>query len=164
MANFPRRSRVAYEWGEIAVPVTMLTTTQALLGVFSFAGARTTIRRCRGNLLVTGIVDAALDSEIVGLGLIKVHDAAANAGGVSLPGPINDGNADWIWHQHVPLFSNAVTGASDVALGMFMRVPLDSKAMRTMNEDNVLALMGELTTGAMASVRVLGGLRVLVGH
>ena len=154
------RSRGTKEWSGVALAPLALTTTQALLVAFAH-DLQETILRIRGQFLATGVPDTAFDDETVGVGAIVVTDNAVAAGGVSLPGPISDPDASWIWHAYMPLMSLATTSASDVALGCFDRVIVDSKAMRKSNRNESLAFVGQLATGDFGSVRIQGGVRVL---
>ncbi len=163
MANFRGRTtrRQAPEWlGFEAIARVGVTTTQSVLSFFSFAAANTLLRM-RGDLLVTAVPNAVNDDDTLGLGAIIVSDEARAAGGVSIPGPISSGNASWIWHRYVGLHSATNSAASSMALGLWARVEIDSKAMRKMKPNDSLVLVAETSTGEMASVFVVGGWRTL---
>ena len=122
-----------------------------------------TILRSRGGLFVTATPNAASDADVVGLGLIVVHTNALTVGGASLPGPINDIGADWLWHQFVPLDAISATSADGQSVGLNVRVEVDSKAMRRLQTDHAVVLMAELATGQMTTITVNGGIRFLLG-
>jgi len=116
----------------------------------------------RGELLVSASPNAAGDGDVAAFGFIVVSEAAAAVGGTSVPGPILNPEADWIWHSYVPLRSLAATAADDTAIGCFSRVLIDSKAMRRVKKDQEVIFVTELSTGEFASVIVTGGIRALV--
>ncbi len=159
--RFRSRSRGVKSWGTTQFGVATLTTTQLILAslVLSTTSGET-ILRSRGMLFLRGNPDAAGDDDVVGLGLIVVQSAAAAVGGASIPGPINDGDADWFWHQFVPLNSFG-SAADDEAIGLNKYVEIDSKAMRKVPRDQTVILVGELFSGELSNVQVSGGLRLL---
>ena len=79
------------------------------------------------------------------------------------PGPINDPEADWLWHTFLGFDADPLTAASASALGVIERIEIDSKAMRKIQTDHVVVLIGESNTGDFAAVNVTGGLRLLFG-
>jgi len=163
VANARGGSRGVKEWGGGPFAEQALSITQGLLATFFEAGSPSTILRIRGQFVVKGTPDAVTDDDVVGLGLIVISEAAAVAGGASVPGPINDEGSPWIWHQYVPLVAGqaALLGQD---IGSIVRVEIDSKAMRKLGINERLALVGELTTGSYAAVSVTGGFRILVLH
>ena len=163
MARARGGSRGVKEWVGIAFSETNLTMTQSLLISFLEPGSPSTILRVRGNLLIKGTPDAITDDDVVGLGMIVVSEASASVGGTSLPGPINDSDSPWLWHQYVPLAAgqNALLGQD---IGSFARVEVDSKGMRKLGINERLVLVGELSTGLYAAISLTGGVRVLVLH
>ena len=62
---------------------------------------RETLLRSRGEVSLAFGANAGGDSDVVGLGLIVLHSNAVSVGGSSVPGPINDIGADWLWHRLV---------------------------------------------------------------
>ncbi len=150
--------------GIFAAPATLTATQQILATLLANSVATRTLLRCRGALYVDGISDAAGDVATVGLGIIVVQQAAAAVGGTSIPGPIGDIDADWLWHKFVNLHSNEVSAVSDTALGLNQIVEVDSKAMRIVKSDQSIILVGETTGQTLASVHASGGVRVLIGE
>ena len=144
-----------------------LTTTQGVIGSVTNtegSGLDFTLMRSRGQLLVTGAPNAAGDAEIVGLGLIVVSAAALAVGGSSVPGPILDQGADWLWHHYVPMNAEGATAESVSGYGFIgWQVIVDAKAMRRVPPDHAVALIGELDQGSFANVQVTGGIRFLLG-
>ena len=155
------RRRANYEWAGTQFVASALSTTQTILATLT-PGEQGTLIRSRGNILIVATPDAADDDDVVGLGLIVVSSEAAAIGGTSIPGPINNEDAPWLWHTFVPIMNVAVTAASDTALGLIHRVTLDSKAMRRLNTNDRVVLVAELGTGEFAAVRALGGMRNLL--
>ena len=135
-----RATRLSKVWSNI-VPFapTGLSGVQAILGSFALiegALQDATVLRCRGNLFVTAVPDAATDSDTVGLGICVVTEAAAAVGGTSVPGPINDQGYDgWLWHQYVPLDALLLTAVDPQAITTNVRVEIDAKGMRKLPQD-----------------------------
>jgi len=158
--------RLNKTWCRLGIAGTTLTTSQAILAscVLGATGvAKGTHLRARGEVLLTATSNAAGDSDVIGLGICIVSETAGAVGGLSVPGPIADEDADfWIWHQYTPLRAIAASAADDTAIGTIARVVIDSKAMRKFVPDQRIILVGELTTGSFATVNVLGGVGFLL--
>ncbi len=148
------------EWTGLNFGFVSLSATQAVVGSVVH-DVMETVLRIRGNLLLVATANAAQDDDVAGLGFIVASDNAIAAGGASLPGPINDPDAPWLWHQYVPLGVVAVTAADDTAIGTFARVEIDSRAMRKATRNEGVVFMAELSTGEFASIQMTGGFRVL---
>jgi len=144
-----------------------LTTTQSNPGSIGVSLAENvqdgTILRIRGGGLVRATPDAATDSDMVGMGLIVVNQAASAVGGTSLPGPINDAGADWLWYSNVFLDAAGATGETATNLSCTRYFEIDSKAMRHIRADQFLAFMAELSTGDFADVGMFCQFRTLIG-
>ena len=123
-----------------------------------------TLLRTRGNVLIAAIPNAAADVAMLALGLIVVSDSAANAGGVSLPGPILDQEADWLWHQYVPLDAVDLISPDANSRAIIHRVEIDAKAMRKIAGDRVVVLMGEISASGFVTVDVFAACRFLLAH
>jgi len=124
---------------------------------------QSTVIRLRGQIRVSGIPNAAADNDVIGLGIIVVSDAAFGVGGLSVPGPIADPDAPWIWHQYVPIDVVSETVAKDTSLGALVTVEVDSKAMRRFGANETLIIVGEIATPqTFSSVVVNGGVRALI--
>ena len=159
-------SRMRKHWTSTEFDAVTIGVTQTLLGSVALVEDHPafTLLRSRGEILVVAIADAATDTDVVGLGLIVVHSNAAAVGGTSIPGPLQDTGADWLWHQVVPLDAVSLTAADPNARAVVVRVPVDSKAMRRLPPDHSVILVGEETVGDFASVKVTGGIRMLFGQ
>jgi len=163
VARFAGRSnRRVFAWSGVVVR----TEIQALAAVQSLGdvsvgvtfGARPTLTRLRGNFMCH-MIGAASDSGIVGLGLIVVSTDAFTAGAASVPSPTDDLNAEWVWHQ-LMVFGPAVGNELATAIDQFQKGEIDSKAMRKMNEAEVLGFVwdsiitaGSPTFDGIAAVR-----------
>ncbi len=142
-----------------------ITTTQILLARRSPAGGGdATILRNRGSFLVIAEPDAATDTDIVALGLIVVSTEAAGVGGASLPGPLNNPGADWLWHKFIGLDAIVATAGAVNALSLIERVEMDSKGMRKVTVQEELVLVGEVNSGDFSVVAINGGFRTLWGY
>jgi len=159
-SKFTTKNWTATTWDD-----NLVTVTQSLIGTVQISGADETLLRVRGAILCNFVPDAATDTDIIALGMILANIAAINVGGASLPGPIADASANWLWHEFVPIDANGATAAGGAAgtLQQF-RVVVDSKAMRKVPAGYGIAVMAELATGDFASVNVTGGVRMLFGH
>ena len=145
---------------------TSVGTTQASLASFvpAVGLAAQTLLRSRGELLLVGTPDATTDSDVIGLGLLVAQIAAINAGGTSLPGPINDPGVAWLWYALIALDSGANTAKTATSLTSNHRIEVDSKAMRKKPDGMGVVLVGEATSGDYAAVTVTGAIRLLFGE
>ena len=163
-----RGSTISHKFwqGSIQSSRIAITATQAqMLSILFAEGENETLLRSRGQILITGTPSAASDSDVVGLGLIVVSQNALVAGGASLPGPVSDLGADWLWHSFVPLDAGADASLVDPgAITYIHRVEVDSKAMRRIPPDKAVVLMAQLTTGDFSAVILQAGIRFLFGH
>ncbi len=126
--------------------------------------ADATVLRSRGEFLITAVPDAANDEAVLGIGIIIVNQTALDIGGTALPGPIADANSDaWLYHSFVPLDGTTLTAADPQAIGVNVRVPVDSKAMRRVAADQAVVFMIELNQATFASVTIIGGIAFLFG-
>ena len=98
MAHRGRGPRRSYDWAGMFFGPTTLAATQVILGSALIDNEPVTVMRVRGNILVKGTPDAVADDNVVGLGLIVLQSQAFTAGGASVPGPIADPSAPWLWH------------------------------------------------------------------
>ena len=115
-------------------------------------------------MLVVATPDAATDSDVAAFGIIVLDQRAIGVGGASIPGPLADSGADWLWYSLVPLDAGGGTGSNAGSQTATRVVEIDSRAMRKMGTEEGLILVGEIDSGDFASVTVTGGLRALFGH
>ncbi len=159
MAARRRDGRMSKSWLGMAVVTAnrVITATQSAVssGIALPEGAEdSTILRVRGEILVVGVPNAATDVDTIGLGLIVVQTNAFTVGGTSLPGPIDQAGADWMWHRYVHLDAVTLTAGDPQAITVNERIIVDSKAMRRFPQGTTVAFVGEATTGDFASVEV----------
>ncbi len=167
MARSRRDKRMAMTWIGSTFDQVATTTTQAQIGTavaIAETGDPVTLLRTRGTFLVSAIADAVADSDILALGLIVVSQNAQTAGGASMPGPISDQGASWIWHEYIGLDAVSLSASDANARAVIYRGVIDSKAMRKVRADQSVVLMAQLSTGDFVSVSVTGGFRTLLGH
>ena len=142
-----------------AIQAALLTCSLAESGL-----ADATLLRSRGEFLLTAVPNSANDETMVGVGIIVVNQSAADAGGVSLPGPINDDNSDaWLYHRFIPMDGTILTAADPQAIGTNFRFEVDSKAMRRVATDQAVVFMIEHDVSTFASVTISGGISFLFG-
>ncbi len=162
-----RGARLRKSWTNMLIADNVpLTTMQAVIGSVTVAEGsvlQSTLLRSRGMLSIFATPDAAADSTVVALGLIVVSANALAVGGTSVPGPIADQGADWLWHNYQPMDSMNATSAAGNNPGLYRLVEVDSKAMRRVPEDAAVALVGETNTAEFVSIEVSGGIRFLFG-
>ncbi len=122
-----------------------------------------TIARIRGHVVASQNTAAAANSMLLGIGLIVVSENAFTVGGAaSMPGPLTDINASWLWHNILAFGPTQAGAVSDNAITMNQRVEIDSKAMRKVGPDDALAfiweglqLRGSPTADGTVAVRVM---------
>ena len=170
MADRSRGSRQTKFWSNMTLADQVgLTTVQGIIGSVTIAelsGPKLTLLRSRGRLLLTSVPASASASTVVGLGLIVVSANALAVGGTSVPGPLNDQGAAWLWHSYFGVdAAHWITAVSNAGFGALEQdVMIDAKAMRKVEPDQSVALIGELSSSDFSSVEVTGGLRFLFGQ
>jgi len=154
--------RSDYSWqGANGQNVAISTVNTLGTGSLVFGGSGT-VMRIRGNVLVQMDITSAEDAIAVGLGLILATDAAVTAGALSIPSPATNLDAEWIWHQWVPLRA-MLTSNEGLLGGAVMRVEIDTKAMRKFKANSNLVFMidGVQESGA-GTFDVSYGFRALI--
>jgi len=159
-ARSQRRRR--YDWAGLIFGATSISGTPNPIVGFSDT-EDVTVVRVRGNVFIQATPNAIADDDVIGLGLIVVTDQAFAAGGASVPGPIANMDAEWMWHQFVPLKA-AGTALAGNDIGTNVRVEVDTKAQRILKVNQTLAFVLELDTGEFTSVQATGGIRALAMH
>ena len=124
---------------------------------------RATIVRCRGSWSGVMTPGAAQDSMVLALGLIVANSDAVTAGSASLPGPIDEPDAPWLWVGYEPLLSGAASAQDGSAINQAFRREIDTKAMRRTKTDDVLLFVGQAVITGGTPTAVHGGIvRVLI--
>ncbi len=123
-----------------------------------------TLVRIRGSILVTLISSAAVPSSTFMVMGIKLASAAAVTG-ASVEQPLAQIGSDWIWWTVVPLVlltGGSVASPNGDGLNSNVRVPVDSKAMRKVKNNELLVLvMQNSVSESTTTVGVDGGVRCL---
>ena len=162
MANRTRSGRRPdYQWNGATWAQAGQGTTHSLgSGTIVVFNAPGTIMRVRGYASITIDAGAAADSMVLALGLIVANDDLVSAGATAFASPINDLDADWLWHSFFPVHAESAT-PGDGADHNVQQV-IDSKAMRRVKQNDNLAMVidgqvlaGTPTADAVAGVRVL---------
>ena len=102
-----------------------------------------TIVRTRGEILGMMDVGAAGDTAVLGFGIIIIDDDAFAAGAGSIPSPVLDTPADWLWHGWMPLRSETGTQSDDQGSHVG-RLTIDSKAMRRVKQNDNVVFVGDV--------------------
>jgi len=160
----PQRSRgrrTDYNWtGFITVGLTIAeSNTNTLGGSLTFNDAAT-IYRLRGQLLIRFDGTSAGDTNIAGVGIIVVQESAVAAGAASVPNPLTDPEADFLWHQYAPFIQPVTDDVGGVSSSM--RIEVDSKAMRRVKDTQTLQLVASMSA-ATGATTLTGGIRILTG-
>ncbi len=153
----PRRARLASQWDFAGDSVLTTLIPGASTIPFGFA-ANTDITLLRSHLSVWIQTDqtAALEEQMVAVGLIIVSDKAFALGVTAVPLPFTNGTDDgWVLHKSI---YQASAGSLN---GMTPPVTyVDSKGMRKFQDGETLALVIE-NHHATFSATVVASLRVL---
>ncbi len=150
LVSGPRRQG---HWSDVVVETmqTALGAGAALGGVTfgALINVRETLVRVRGSAYVHLDAGAALDAQVVALGLIVVKAEAFSVGGVaSMPGPLTDIEQSWLWH-HIFVMGPAVTATDDGGdISRNSRIEIDSKAQRKVQAGDAVAFVWETTVNA----------------
>ncbi len=142
------------EWGSFEVMGRVLGLgTAASIGNQStgvIALERLTIVRLRGHGILHLDAGAAFDSMVVGIGLIVAPTEAFTAGVASLPSPLTDMEAPWIWHDTFVL-GPAIAATDDPGdLTRTVQFEIDNKSMRKFrtNEELGFVFEGDIVAGS----------------
>ncbi len=148
-ANRPNRSGITRQptsWSRgVFQTITVPAATKVLIGSFTLEnpGISETVRRTRGTMLIESDQSAAVEKQLGAMGWIIITANALAAGAASIPGPVTDA-ADDAWFVWEPIVgSSASTDGAGINVFPDIAVPFDSKAMRKVEEPNVLAIMVE---------------------
>jgi len=122
-----------------------------------------TLVRTRGLLSARVDASGASNAIITGvMGLIVVSLEAFTVGGItSLPTPIDDTERAWVVWQPFSLTATATT-PDQGSFGLFSQFPIDSRGMRKMKRDDLLAIIFEglqVTTSTGTVVKLAYELR-----
>jgi len=141
--------------------VTVVATPKVIITSTTTSGVAATLLRTRGEILITAAPNAATDSDVIGLGIIVIKQAAAVVGGASVPSPVDDLTASWLWHRFLCMDAAGATAQSDASISNNVRVEVDSKAMRKMTPQDAIVLIAQAADGDFSVVNIQAALRFL---
>jgi len=165
-ATKPRLTWVTYRSGEL----TLVSLGRQVLNLgdmgtspsLSDSGVQGdfTIRRIRGNIYSKSTrATESGDTDTFLWGVLIVSVQAFNTGAASVPSPEND-NADWMVWGSLQVEKSS-TGAAN--FHPIVQVPLETKAMRKVNENNQIVCLSVKNAGGDSMVFGATG-RMLVSH
>ena len=144
-----RQHQFAWDRGDFISTTLAAASTKALVVLFiPGSGLDITIERIYTTTLLRSDQAAGSENQLVAFGAIVVSMDAFTAGAASVPGPISDGDADWMMHGFMPNRFNFRDGTGSDSIGgaVFQN---DSKARRRVADGHGLAFV--LETGAASS-------------
>jgi len=138
-------------WVGTQIAVSVVTTAKQVVDLTVSLTSQTltdaTLLRLRGRMSVRQISGGSTQRQVA-MGITIVSNDALAAAPASVPGPLLDAEADWVWHDVV-----FVPSSSDEA-AMPLNIPIDSRAMRKFRGSNkslVLVFEGGPTNLAEAT-------------
>jgi len=161
-----RGRRTDYEWEGIGAGAAMFGSLQTTASVQELISIQipATIMRIRGEFLAFLTTSAAANSvKAIGVGITLVSNEALAAGAASIPDPLSDLNADWMWHGFALL--GRVSTTEDESAGLTsVRLEIDTKAMRKVKPNTSLVfVVSPLNLSGTETARAVIGARVLLG-
>ena len=163
--HFPARTQKRLtSWFQFA-PTDVTMTASGGTVIFSLNAAALALRpftvvRTRFEIQVGSDQAAAIEKQVVGVGIAVVSDQAAAIGVTAVPTPITDIGSDlWFMHQLVYGDESSLTDRTRSST----RVSVDSKAMRKVDIGQDLVVVAEISTAAgdSGAIVIVGG-RMLV--
>ncbi len=144
--GFTRRtSNPQYFWNTIGEALSGNNVPAKILGTAHIvSNAPNTLVRIRGTVAVSLDSGAVNEAFLIRAGIIKVMPDAFAAGAGSIPSPVDDPEAEWLWHSYFPLRALA-TGNDSLSGGGVQRTEIDSKAMRRVKTNERLVFMVDAT-------------------
>ena len=168
------RRRTSWEVGPGGTTPTVITASgNAFLGsaVTPLADGLT-VARIRGQLMLyLSTATTILDGFAGAFGIGKTTTQAVTAGAGSVPTPIDEQDWDgWLFHQYFALKAPVVVGGGGVqttggeilAVSAALRMDVDTKAMRKLNQEDAIYAMIQVTEVGTAQMNVAFDSRMLV--
>ncbi len=125
--------------------VTLPAASKVLLAtvVLSNPGINETVRRTRGQVIVTSDQGSVIEEQLGALGAIVVSDTAVGVGVASLPDPVTDASDDgwFVWMPFMQATGFNPTSASIDSAAAKQTYDFDSKAMRRVEEGFTIAFV-----------------------
>jgi len=134
------------EWGAFEVRSRTIALTGTSIGNQStgvIANERLTVIRLRGHGFIHLDAGAVEESLVVGIGLIIAPSEAFTAGVGSLPTPLADMDAPWIWHDIFPMGPAVIVADDGGDLSRNVQFTIDNKAMRKFRTGEELGFVVE---------------------
>ena len=164
----PIRSRRLTDWGfgpRDRDSVFSASSQSAWSTAVTVASEKMTIVRLRGGVRVHLNSADAIGAGFFGaMGIGIVTQPAFAAGGAALPGPLTEANWDgWLWHNFFDIRAVTATIADGVnAAGASLWLPIDSKAMRKIETEEILFGITEVVESVNATMEQQADTRVLL--
>ena len=151
----------------VAMEHTGITTSKSLGSTSTTVApstlGRATVIRIRGSWWALLDPAAAQDIAEYGIGLLKASTEAVVAGVASIPGPLSQPDADWLWMHVTQLASGDATAQNGADGNQFARGEIDTKAMRRFGTNDVLLFVAEAISRGGTPPTLGGGIaRVLI--
>ncbi len=163
----PRRSgRMTKQWlvANASDQFIMANNTVGAFGGINFSGAGTILRTLGEYIIAPTAAPVAADSAVIGVGVIVIgEDNFASGTASTLPEPIEDGEAPWLYRMVHPLFF----GGTDPQSGngaAYVRQLVDVKTMRRVRGDQTLGVIVQYSdvTGTPPLTWTMGSFRYLL--
>ena len=157
--------RMDYTWNGLSTGTSAVALAGGAPAISSvvITGGPGTLIRSRGEILAS--IDGPTDGDKIGIGfgLIRGTEEQVAVGASAVPSPLDDLDADWVWHGFILLQSQAVVATS--AGQQFGRLTVDSKAMRKFRQGEVLILaIDSINMAGTPAIDVAFGFRILFGE
>jgi len=120
----------------------------------------------RTHLLIGILSDQVTvnETQVGALGLAVVSDQAAAVGITAIPTPITDLGSD-LWYVHQMAYNDLLIGPGNIIAGQTNLFTIDSKAMRKVNDDQDVVIVGELDGGtSFGFILTVGGRFLIKEH
>ncbi len=101
-----------------------------------------TLLRIRGTVFAQLDAGAVDEKAMIAFGITIVKTPAFTAGAASVPSPVTEADADWLWQGYISLSSLAEAAIAPNFLAG--NVEIDSKAMRKLSTGDSIIMVGEV--------------------
>jgi len=155
------------EWTSADDTISAIDIAENFVGVGGtglVATETVTLLRTRGSVGLQLDIGAVDERALIVCGIIIVNTPAFVAGAASLPSPVTEDSADWLWLGSAWLSSGAEAAVVTDLYGQ--RLEIDSKAMRKFGVDETIVFIVEVAESVdqTGSFDVQYYFRVLVGN
>jgi len=155
--------RTDYTWVGTFADLGSLAGT-ALVSPIAIINQAATVMRVRGRLALNLITSTTVGVLRMAAGIIIADDDAVAAGTSSIPNPVTDLDAEWLWNGALYISTMSTTLSENAGANVIDRIEVDTKSMRRVkqNEQVVLAIQPTQLTGTVVG-EGFSNLRVLFG-